>query len=110
MVRVGESTGSLDTIIRGARDFGLSDSVTVSLGARIAFIYLARNFPGHPELPSQNFFTLTPGLTTALSWHFTNRLSAVVRGRVNYLFYNVDQSQNLGYAELALGVDYAFGL
>jgi hypothetical protein len=28
---------------------------------------------------------------------------------VNYLFYNVDKAQNLGYAEFALGVDYAFG-
>ena len=107
---IPERFGELGGGVSLWRDFGLSDSVTVSLGARIAFIYLARNFPGHPELPSQNFFTLTPGLTTALSWHFTNRLSAVVRGRVNYLFYNVDQSQNLGYAELALGVDYAFGL
>jgi hypothetical protein len=75
----------------------------------VAFIYLARSFQGHPELPSQNFFTLTPGLTAALRWQFTQRFSAVVRGRLNYLFYNVDQPQNLGYAELALGVDYAFG-
>jgi hypothetical protein len=28
---------------------------------------------------------------------------------VNYLFYNVDKAQNLGYAEAALGVDYALG-
>jgi hypothetical protein len=91
------------------RDFGLTDSLTVSLGARIAFIYLARNFPGHSELPDQNFFTLTPGLQTAFSWHITNRFSAVLRGRLNYLFYNVDQSQNLGYVEVAAGVDYAFG-
>lgn len=92
------------------RDFGITDSLTFSLGARVAFIYLARNFPGHSELPSQSFFTLTPGLTTALSWQFTQRFSAVARGRLNYLFYNVDGAQNLGYVELALGVDYAFGL
>ena len=92
------------------RDFGLTDSITLSLGARVAFIYLSRNFPGHSELPSQNFFTLTPGLTTALSWQLTSRFSAVARGRLNYLFYNVDQPQNLGYVEVALGVDYAFGL
>ena len=29
---------------------------------------------------------------------------------MNYLFYNVDKAQNLGFAELALGVDYALGL
>lgn len=91
------------------RDFGLNDSLTVSLGARIAFLFISRNFPGHSELPQQSFFTLTPGLQTALSWQFTQRFSTVLRGRLNYLFYNVDKPQNLGFFEAALGVDYAFG-
>jgi uncharacterized caspase-like protein len=91
------------------RDVGLTDSLTASFGARLAFLSLWRTFPGHPELPNQNFFTLTPGIETAFSWRFSDRFSAVVRGRLNYLFYNVDQNQSLGYAELALGVDYAFG-
>ena len=91
------------------RDFAVGDSWTVSVGARVAFLYLGRTFDNHPELPSQNFFTLTPGLTTAVSWRFAERWSAVARGRLNYLFYNVDKAQNLGYAELALGVDYALG-
>jgi uncharacterized caspase-like protein len=92
------------------RDVGLTESLTASFGARVAFLALWRTFPGHPELPNQNFFTLTPGLETAFSWRFSDRFSAVVRGRLNYLFYNVDQNQSLGYAELAAGVDYAFGL
>jgi uncharacterized caspase-like protein len=91
------------------RDFAVGESWTISVGARIAFLYLARTFQDHPELPDQSFFTLTPGLTTAVSWRFAERWSAVARGRVNYLFYNVDKAQNLGYAELALGVDYALG-
>ncbi len=91
------------------RDFALGDAWTLSLGARVAFIYLARSFDGRSDLPSQNFFTLTPGLQTALSWKFAQRWSAVARGRVNYLFYNVDKAQNLGYAEFGLGVDYALG-
>jgi len=36
----------------------------------------------------------------------------VVRGgarRVNYLFYNVDKAQNLGYRRIRPGVDYALG-
>ena len=41
---------------------------------------------------------------------FADRWSAVARARVNYLFYNVDKAQNLGFAEFALGVDYALGL
>lgn len=92
------------------RDVALSDALTLSAGGRVAFLYLARNFPGHNELPAQNFFTLTPGIQTALSWRLGDRFAAVLRGRFNYLFYNVDQPRNLGYAELALGVDYAFGL
>jgi hypothetical protein len=91
------------------RDFGISDALTFSLGARVAFIFISRTFPGHSELSSQSFFTLTPGLQTALSWQFNSRLSAVLRGRINYLFYNVDKPQSLGYFEAALGVDYAFG-
>jgi len=76
---------------------------------RVAFLYLSRTFQNHSELPDQSFFTVTPGLTTALSWRFASRWSAVARGRVNYLFYNVDKALNLGYAELALGMDYALG-
>jgi len=91
------------------RDFGLTDSLTWSLGARVAFIYLSRSFENRPDLPAQSFFTLTPGLQTAFSWRFAERWSAVARGRLNYLFYNVDKAQNLGYAEVALGVDYALG-
>ncbi len=89
-------------------DVGLSDQWTASLGARIAFLYLARNFPGHAELPTQNFFTMTPGIEAALSYQLNTRFAATARGRLNYLFYNVDKNQSLGYAELAIGVEYAF--
>jgi len=83
--------------------------VTLSAGARVAFIYLARQFPGRPDLRSQYFFTATPGLTAAASWRATPSLSVVLRGRVNYLFYNVDRNQSLGYAEGLIGVEYALG-
>jgi len=92
------------------RDLGLTDSITASIGVRVAFLFLARNFPGNPELPNQSFFTLTPGVTTALTWQLSARWSAVGRVRVNYLFYNVDKNQSLGYAEFSIGADYAFGL
>lgn len=93
------------------RDFYFSDSVSISLGGRVAALYLFRNFSGGgSDLPSQNFFTITPGLQATLGWRFSSRWTAVARGRINYLFYNVDKNQSLGYAELSLGVDYAFGL
>jgi Caspase domain len=82
---------------------------TLSAGARLAFIYLTRSFPQRPDLPSQYFFTLTPGLTGAATWAFSERFAAVARVRGHYLFYNVDRNMSLGYAELLLGVEYAFG-
>ncbi|OFX25773.1 MAG: hypothetical protein A2V77_03030 [Anaeromyxobacter sp. RBG_16_69_14] len=80
------------------------------LGGRAARIPdLGRSFPGRPDLPSQYFFTLTPGLTGAAAWHLSDRFAAVARLRGNYLFYNVDRNMSLGYAELLLGVEYALG-
>jgi hypothetical protein len=83
--------------------------VTLSAGGRVAFILLARTFPGRADLPDQQFFTMTPGLTGAATWRFTPSLALVGRGRVNYLFYDVDRNQSLGYGELLLGVEYALG-
>jgi hypothetical protein len=90
------------------RDFDLTDTLSFSLGARVAFIYLARSFPSNSELQAQNFFTLTPGVQAMINWQWSSRFSALLRGRLNYLFYNVDGSQNLGYVEVAAGVEYAF--
>ncbi len=83
--------------------------VTFSLGGRLAFVYLGRTFPDRNDLQPQWFFTITPGLTAAASWHFSERWSAVARLRGHYLFYNVDQNMSLGYAELLLGAEYALG-
>jgi caspase domain-containing protein len=104
-LRFGEVSGGVSLW----RDFDLTDSLTTSLGARVAFLYLFRSFSGRSDLPNQNFFTITPGAQAMLGWRFTPRWTAVLRGRLNYLFYNVDKDQSLGYAEVALGVDYAFG-
>ena len=104
-VRFGELSGGVSLW----RDFDVTDSLTASVGARLAFLYLFRSFDNRPDLPSQSFFTLTPGAELSVGWRFTSRWTAVARGRANYLFYNVDQNQSLGYAELALGVEYALG-
>ncbi len=82
---------------------------TLSAGVRIAAIYLARSFPGREgQLPDQHFFTVTPGLVGAASWHLSTAVSAVLRMRLNYLFYNVDENMSLGYTEGILGIEYAF--
>jgi uncharacterized caspase-like protein len=83
--------------------------LTFSVGARLAFIGLARSFPGRPDLQSQWFFTVTPGVTTAATWRLTERFAAVARLRGHYLFYSIDRNMSLGYAELLLGVEYALG-
>jgi uncharacterized caspase-like protein len=82
--------------------------LVLSGGGRVAFIWLGRSFPGRTDLRDQYFFTVTPGLVAAATWRFSPSLAAVARGRLNYLFYNVDKNQSLGYAELLLGVEYAF--
>jgi hypothetical protein len=89
--------------VRVARD------LTVSLGPRVGAVWLARSFPASAGLPAQYFFTMTPGLTGGVAWRFARRWSAIVRGRVSYLFYNVDRNRSLGYAEALLGVEYALG-
>jgi hypothetical protein len=81
--------------------------LTLSGGARVAFTWLGRSFPPAENLPSQYFFTVTPGLTGSAAWRFTRRISAVARVRVSYLFYNVDEDRSLGFAEALVGVEYA---
>jgi hypothetical protein len=104
-VRFGELSGGVSLW----RDFDVTETLTASVGARLAFLYLFRSFEGRSDLPSQSFFTLTPGAELAVGWRFTPRWNAVGRVRANYLFYNVDKDQSLGYAEIALGVEYALG-
>lgn len=82
---------------------------SLSGGARVAFTFLARRFPAGEVLPSQHFFTVTPGLVGAAAWRFTPRVSAVARLRLSYLFYNVDRNRSLGFVDGLVGVEYAFG-
>ncbi|MBL0277643.1 MAG: caspase family protein [Anaeromyxobacter sp.] len=88
------------------RDFGFGP-LTLSAGGRVGFVWLSRRFERQQDLPSQHFFTVTPGLLGAATWRLTPRLSALARARVSWLFYDVDQNRSLGYAEGFLGVEYA---
>ena len=90
------------------KDF-LVGPVVLSAGARIGVTWLGRSFPEREELPSQTFFTVTPGLVGGAAWRFSPRLAAVARLRLSYLFYNVDEDRSLGFAEGMLGVEYALG-
>lgn len=90
------------------RDFRFGP-LTLSAGGRVAFTWLGRSFSAGEGLPSQYFFTVTPGLTGSAAWRLGRRLSAVARVRVSYLFYNVDEERSLGFAEGLVGVEYALG-
>ncbi|ABS26205.1 hypothetical protein [Anaeromyxobacter sp. Fw109-5] len=90
------------------KDF-LVGPVVLSAGARIGLIWLGRSFPAREELPSQTFFTVTPGLVGGAAWRFSPRLAAVARMRLSYLIYAVDEDRSLGFAEGMLGVEYALG-
>ncbi|WP_255840973.1 caspase family protein, partial [Anaeromyxobacter sp. SG66] len=83
--------------------------VVLSAGARIGLTFLGRSFPAREELPSQTFFTVTPGLVGGAAWRASPRLAAVARLRLSYLFYNVDENRSLGFVEGMLGVEYALG-
>jgi len=91
------------------KDFRLGRRLTLSAGGRVGFTWLGRSFDAAEGLPSQYFFTVTPGLTGAAAWRLGRRVSAVARVRVSYLFYNVDENRSLGFAEGLVGVEYALG-
>jgi hypothetical protein len=103
-VRFGEVTGGASLW----RELHLGPA-TLSGGARVAFTFLARRFPAAEALPSQHFFTVTPGLVGAAAWRFTPRLSAIARLRLSYLFHNVDRDRSLGFVDGLVGVEYALG-
>ncbi len=93
------------------RDFEPFPWLRLSPGVRLAFLFLAREFPKNAELANQGFFTFTPGaeLTATVPLPFLGGLEAFARARLNYLFYNIDNDQSLGYVDASLGVAYVFG-
>ena len=103
-VQFGE--GNLGASIWRDFDWG---PLSFGIGVRVALVVLARSFIGHPELPTQYFFTPTPGLLASVTWQLGGGFAILGRARANYLFYDVDQNESLGYYELSLGVAYAFG-
>jgi len=75
------------------------------LGARLAMVFMSRQFDDR-TLPDQNFYTFTPGLVGGLKLRISRNWGIEVRGRVHYLFYNIEQNRSLGYWELATLLSY----
>lgn len=84
------------------------------LGVRMALLLMTRQFDDQ-AFPAQFFATVSPGLLGGFAFVLSDHLNLVLRSRLHYLLYNVDQSsrslasQSLAYWEGALFVQYDFG-
>lgn len=76
------------------------------VGGRVALLSLKRSFEGG-GLPAQSYSTFSPGIVAGLTWHVAGGFNLTARGRVHYLFYDVDEDRSLAYWELALMVGYS---
>ena len=76
-------------------------------GVHLAVNVMSRTFAG-TTVPVQGFATMSPGIAAGLKYRVTRSFGAVARARVHYLLYNVDETRNLGYAELGLMLEYEF--
>ncbi len=75
------------------------------LGVRLGLDVMARSFPG-ADVPAQTFQTFTPGLVVGMRVRLSKNWSIGVRARLHYLLYNIDETRNFGYLELASVLGY----
>jgi hypothetical protein len=78
---------------------------TPFVGGRLALLLMTRRFD-EDAFPAQYFSTLSPGIVGGVVWHVARNWGVVLRGRVHYLLYNVDENRSLGFWELATAVSY----
>ena len=79
--------------------------LTPFVGGRLALLLMTRKFDGD-AFPAQYFSTLSPGLVGGVTCTSSRSWGLVVRGRVHYLLYNVDENRSLGFWELQTAVSY----
>jgi hypothetical protein len=85
----------------------LGGRLTPFFGGRLALLLMSRKFEGPAAgLPDQYLSAFSPGLQGGLRWYLGTGFSAVARGRVHYLHYNIDEDRSLGYWELAAVLAY----
>ena len=81
--------------------------MTPYVGGRLAMLLMGRTFTDETAIyPAQFFSTLSPGLVGGAAFRVMDHTSLVARGRLHYLFYNIDEDRSLGYWELAAMVSY----
>jgi hypothetical protein len=77
------------------------------LGGRMAILFMNRQFDG-TQIPKQTFSTFSPGIIAGLRYRFPSGISGLLRTRVHYLLYNVDENRSLGFWELSGALTYEF--
>lgn len=88
-------------------EFGQDGTWVPFGGVHVAFDLMSRTFDD-PAFPTQSYSVITPGGVLGLKVRLTKRFSAVARGRVHYLLYNVDEARSLGSADVGLLINYEF--
>jgi hypothetical protein len=78
---------------------------TPFVGGRLALLLMTRRFDGD-AFPAQYFSTASPGVVGGVTWRIARNWGVLLRGRVHYLLYNVDENRSLGFWELATAVSY----
>lgn len=85
----------------------IDGDLSLFAGVRVAFLFLNRQFE-EDVLPPQYFSTFSPGLLAGARYKLTHNVTALVRSRVHYLLYNVDENRSLGFMELGAAMEYGF--
>lgn len=78
-------------------------------GVHLSFNAMSRDFTSTDlVLPQQNYTVLTPGAVLGLKVRVTKNVSVVAQARLHYLLYNVDETRNLGTADLGALIEWEF--
>jgi Caspase domain len=84
-----------------------SDRLHLLAGPRLSMLYIQRSYQ-LDLVPSQSYFTFTPGLMGGVSWQ-TGRLTVSAEAQVDFLLLKVDgQNRSTGFGELLLGAGWRF--
>jgi len=84
-----------------------SDRLHLLAGPRLSMLYIQRTYQ-LDLVPSQSYFTFTPGLVGGLSWQ-TGRLTIGMEAQIDFLLLKVDgRNRSTGFGELLLGAGWRF--
>lgn len=68
------------------------------VGGRLGLVAMRRTFED-ATLPAQGYAAMTPALVGGVRFRLAEHWHLVARARLNYLFYNIDRDQSLGYLD-----------